>query len=114
MTSVLAKPVKKNVNQKVKLYCTACWTDREVTTNGKCLACGFKFAKPKHWVTTLKKISESLQHEGTLPVDILGVTYFLPREYIDRYRFMNLDDFMAVGEFINDIKSNCESAKVKA
>lgn len=96
----------------VKIYCTSCWTDRNITHNGKCPACGAQFPKPAHWNKTMMKIKIILQHEGCVPVEIKGSMYFLPHDFVARYRTLNFNDFRAVGNFMYDIKEQCDSHKV--
>lgn len=96
----------------VKVYCTSCWTDRNITHNGKCPACGTQFPRPAHWNKTMVKLKLISQHDECVPVEIKGSMYFLTSEFMSRYRTLNLNDFRAVGNFMHDIKDKCDSHKV--
>lgn len=104
--------VEPDYVKPVKVYCTSCWTDRNITHNGKCPACGAQFPRPAHWNKTMTKLKLIVKYDGFTPVEIKGSMYFLSQEYMSRYKRLNLNDFRAVGSFMHDIKENCDSQKV--
>lgn len=98
--------------QPVKVYCTSCWTDRNITHNGKCPACGTQFPRPAHWNKTMTKLKLIIQNNDMIGIEIKGLLYFITPELVQRYKTMNLHDFREVGNFMHDIKEKCESHKV--
>lgn len=97
----------------VKVYCTACWTDRIITTNGKCKICGSKLLKPKHWDTTIKKFEIISKSNGAhICIEIKNVLYLVPFAFLDRFAKLDRNNLEQVGIFIEDIKSNCMSFRV--
>lgn len=96
----------------VTVYCTTCWKDRPITTNGKCHHCGNKLPRPAHWSLTLKKLKLISEHDEFTGVEIKGEMYFLPIDYIYKFKSINPNDFKQVGEFIKDLKENCEHIRV--
>lgn len=110
---VLSEPravPKKDVT--VTIYCTGCWKDRPITTNGKCHHCGSKLPRPIHWGITMKKLKLILENDEFTPLEIKGHMYFLPIDYLYKFKQINPNDFKQVGEYMKDIKDNCANIKV--
>lgn len=94
------------------IYCTGCWKDRPITTNGKCLYCGAKLPRPKHWDLTLKKLKLIVENDEMTPLEIKGYIYFLTIDYLDKFKKLDIKDFRTVGEFMSDVKENCPNFRI--
>lgn len=103
----------KKHSEPVKVYCTSCWVDRVITTNGKCKVCGSKLLRPKHWDTTTKKIELIVKSmNGFIPLEIKSRLYLVPIPYIERFSDIDRNDLVQIGQFIEGIKEQCTSFKV--
>lgn len=99
--------------KSVKVYCTACWVDRLVTSNGKCKVCGSKLIRPRHWDITARKIEviiKSMSH--SMPIEIKDRMYLVPIPYLVQFNDIDRNDLAEIGEFIEGIKERCSSFKV--
>lgn len=105
--------VEKQKPEPVKLYCTSCWVDRVITTNGKCFVCGNKLLRPKHWDITIKKIeliTKSMRH--SVPIEIKDRLYLVPIAHLESFQEIDRNDPVQIGQFIEGIKDKCTSFKV--
>ena len=110
---VLSEPRTQLKESAVKVYCTSCWTDRVITTNGKCKVCGSKLLKPKHWDTTLKKFEIIAKSNGAhICIEIKNQLYIVPFKYLDEFNRLDRGDLEKVGQFIESIKTQCQSFRV--
>ena len=109
---VLSEPRAVRRDITVTVYCTGCWKDRPITTNGKCLTCGARLPRPIHWNVTMKKLKLITENDEMTPVEIKGMMYFLTIDYLYKFKQINPNDFKQVGEFMRDVKDNCISFKI--
>lgn len=99
--------------EPVKVYCTSCWTDRVITTNGKCKQCGSKLLKPRHWDTTIKKFEIISKSNGAhICIEIKNILYLVPFKYLEEFNILDKNNLEQVGAFIESIKTQCQSFKV--
>lgn len=111
-TLVLSNQYEK-APEPIKLYCTSCMTDRVVTQKSKCRICGWKLLKPKHWDYTIRKLELiSKQPKGLIPLEIKNELYFINDYYIQKFKKIDQSDYEAVGQLVNEIKTECDAFKI--
>lgn len=101
--------LKTGPEEPVLSYCTACWKDRIITTNGKCRVCGTDLVK-RHWKTSIKKLEIILSVKNVTPIEIKGKMYLIPEKSLERFRL--LDSYPEKIKFIEYIKESCKNYKL--
>ena len=101
--------IKTGPEEPLISWCSACWRDRIITTNGKCRVCGTDLVK-RHWKTSIKKLELVVQSNGAIPLEIKGMMYLIPREKI--VRFVTMQNYAEKIKFIEDVKRSCKFYKI--
>lgn len=101
--------IKIGPEEPVMSWCTACWRDRILTTNGKCKVCGTDLVK-RHWKTSIKKLELVIKSNGAIPLEIKGLMYLIPRKEIEI--FANLENYPDKIKFVETVKKECKSFKL--
>ena len=110
VTSVLKETMS---SKPVKVWCPSCWVDRVITSNGKCLTCGTKLVRPKHWDTTIRKLELIWKNRsGYIAVEIRNRIYMVPFPYMDEFENLDRTDHEKTAAFIETIKEKCQSYSV--
>lgn len=95
--------------EPVETYCSSCWKDRLMTTNGKCRVCGTDLVK-RHWKTTIKKLEIISSLNDVTSVEIKGRFYVIPNKIVEKFR--NLKTYPEKVKFIEYIKESCKNYKL--
>lgn len=90
-------------------WCTACWKDRIITTNGKCRVCGTDLIK-RHWKMSIKKLDIIIKATNKTPLEIKGRLYLIPDGVIAKFK--STTDYTEKIKFIEHVKTQCKSYKV--
>lgn len=101
--------VKTGPEEPLVSWCSACWRDRIITTNGKCRVCGTDLVK-RHWKTSIKKLELVLQSNGAIPLEIKGMMYLIPKAKM--VEFMHIESYTDKIKFIEEVKKSCKSYKI--
>lgn len=101
--------LKTGPEEPVLSWCTACWRDRILTTNGKCRVCGTDLVK-RHWKTSIKKLELVIKSEGSTPLEIKGMMYLIPKN--EMIKFSIIESYADKIKFIEEVKRTCKSYKI--
>lgn len=101
--------IKTGPEEPVMSYCSACWCDRILTTNGKCKTCGTDLVK-RHWKTSIKKLEIVLSLKSVTPIEIKGLMYVIPEKMM--LKFAELETYPEKIKFIEAVKQTCKSYKI--
>ena len=101
--------LKTGPEEPILSWCTSCWKDRILTTNGKCRTCGTDLLK-RHWKTSIKKLEIIIEKPEYTPIEIKGMMYLIPQKMI--LKFQEMSDYPSKVKFIESVKLTCKSYKI--
>lgn len=101
--------LKVGPEEPVISWCTSCWRDRILTTNGKCKVCGTDLIK-RHWKTSIKKLEIVISSNGAIPLEIKGMMYLIPKKGMEQFAL--IENYAEKIKFIEDVKKSCKSYKI--
>lgn len=101
--------VKVGPQEPIEVYCSACWQDRILTTNGKCKVCGTDLVK-RHWKTSIKKLEIMLEYPNKVSIEIKGAMYLISKDQLVSFGF--IENYGDKIKFIENIKKNGKCFKI--
>lgn len=101
--------LKTGPEEPLMSYCTSCWKDRIMTTNGKCKVCGYDLVK-RHWKTSIKKLDLVCESNGCIPLEIKGMMYLISNKKMEKY--ISITNYAEKIKFIEEVKKTCKSYKI--
>jgi len=101
--------LKTGPEEPILNYCSSCWQDRIMTTNGKCKVCGTDLVK-RHWRTSIKKLDLILKSNGATPLEIKGQMYLIPKKGMEKFAI--IESYADKIKFIEEIKKTCKCYKI--
>lgn len=101
--------LKTGPEEPLLSWCTSCWKDRILTTNGKCRTCGTDLVK-RHWKTSIKKLELVIKSNGCTPLEIKGSMYLIPSSLVTKFQAM--ENYSDKIKFIEHVKKTCKNYKI--